>query len=43
MPFALSEPPPHDLPDYALPLVQRYRAWEAQVGREQVWEAAAAL
>lgn len=42
MPFALSEPPPHDLPDDALPLVRRYRAWEAQVGRDLVWEAAAA-
>jgi hypothetical protein len=43
MPFALSEPPAHDLPEYAKPLVERYRAWEAEVGRKHVWEEAKSL
>jgi hypothetical protein len=40
MPFLVSEPPADDLPDYARPLVDRYRAWEAQVGRDNVWQVA---
>ena len=43
MPFLLSDPPPHDLPAYARPLVARYEAWEKRVGRANVWEAAARL
>lgn len=43
MSFLLSEPPAYDLPAYARPLAARYRAWERQVGRKGVWEAAAAL
>lgn len=43
MPFLVSEPPAHDLPDYARPLVARYRVWEHRVGREHVWRAAAEL
>ena len=41
MPFFVSEPPAHELPDYARPLVERYRAWEARIGRANVWKAAA--
>lgn len=40
MAFFVSEPPDHDLPDYARPLTEQYQAWEAQVGRENVWQAA---
>ena len=43
MPFFLSDPPAHDLPDYARPLVARYKSWDQEVGREHVWEAAAGL
>jgi hypothetical protein len=43
MPFFVSAPPAHDLPDYARPLVARYRAWERRVGRANVWTAAADL
>jgi hypothetical protein len=43
MPFLVSAPPAHDLPDYARPLVARYRAWEQRVGRANAWAAAAAL
>ena len=43
MPFVVSEPPAHDLPAYARPLAARYQAWEQQVGRDGVWEAAAGL
>lgn len=38
MAFYLSEPPDFDLPDYARPWVSRYKEWEAQVGRENVWD-----
>lgn len=41
MPFLVSEPPAHELPDYARPLVARYQEWERQVGRENVWRMAA--
>jgi hypothetical protein len=37
MAFAISEPPEHDLPEYARPWVAQYQAWEQQVGRENVW------
>jgi hypothetical protein len=40
MPFLLSAPPADDLPDYAKPLVEQYRTWEVEIGREHVWEAA---
>ena len=43
MPFFVSEPPDHDLPDYARPLAARYQAWEQRVGRASVWEAATGL
>ena len=43
MPFLVSEPPAYDLPAYARPLAARYQAWEQQVGRKGVWEAAAGL
>lgn len=43
MPFFISDPPRHELPDYARPLIARYQAWEQRIGRENVWEAAAAL
>lgn len=43
MPFFVSEPPGHELPDYARPLAARYQAWEQQVGRENVWKASATL
>lgn len=43
MPFFLSEPPVHELPQYARPLASRYQAWEQRVGRENVWKAAAGL
>jgi hypothetical protein len=43
MPFFVSEPPDHDLPGYARPLVARYRLWERRVGRKNVWQAAAEL
>lgn len=43
MAFAASDPPAHELPDYALPLVAEYRAWERRIGRDGVWAAAAAL
>lgn len=43
MPFLVSDPPGHDLPDYARPLLARYRAWEQKVGRENVWKEAARL
>lgn len=43
MPFFISEPPPHELPDYARPLASRYQAWEQRVGRENVWKAAGGL
>jgi hypothetical protein len=39
MPFLVSAPPDHDLPEYARPLVAEFRAWERQVGRENVWRA----
>ena len=39
MPFLVSEPPAHDLPDYARPLAKRYEAWERRVGRGNVWQA----
>ncbi len=37
MPFFVSAPPLFDLPDYAKPLVEQYAAWEARVGRDNVW------
>jgi len=40
MPFLISAPPDHDLPDYARPLLDRYQAWEQRVGRDQVWQTA---
>lgn len=40
MPFLISEPPDHDLPDYARPLLDRYRTWEQHVGRDKVWQTA---
>ena len=43
MPFLVSEPPEHDLPDYARPLVAEYQAWEQRVGRHNVWKVAADL
>lgn len=43
MPFLVSAPPAHDLPDYARPLVARYRAWEQRVGRKNVWQAVGEL
>ena len=43
MPFLVSEPPEHDLPDYARPLAAEYQAWERRVGRHNVWQAAADL
>lgn len=43
MPFLVSEPPEHDLPDYARPLLAEYQAWERHVGRQNVWQAAADL
>ena len=43
MPFLVSDPPAYDLPAYARPLVARYHAWEQQVGRKNVWSAAANL
>lgn len=43
MPFFLSDPPAYDLPGYAQPLVAQYQAWEHQVGRRHIWEAAAGL
>ena len=43
MPFLVSGPPAYDLPAYARPLAARYRAWEQQVGRNGVWEAAVGL
>ena len=43
MPFLVSEPPAYDLPAYARPLAARYQAWEQQVGRKGVWQAAADL
>ena len=39
MPFLVSAPPAHDLPAYARPLAARYRTWEQQVGRKNVWQA----
>ena len=39
MPFLVSEPPDFDLPDYARPLASHYAAWEARVGRANVWTA----
>lgn len=43
MPFLVSSPPAYDLPAYARPLAIRYQAWERQVGRRNVWKAAAEL
>ena len=43
MPFLASNPPAHDLPAYAEPLVAQYAAWEQRVGRANVWSAAADL
>ena len=43
MPFFISEPPAHDLPDYARPLVAQYQAWEEMEGRSNVWQRALAL
>ena len=43
MPFFASEPPPYDLPAYARPLVARYQSWEQEIGRRNVWQAAADL
>ncbi|MBB1473994.1 hypothetical protein H5368_13240 [Luteimonas sp. MC1782] len=43
MPFFVSEPPAHELPEYARPLASRYQAWEQRIGRENVWDAAAGL
>ena len=40
MPFLISEPPEHDLPDYARPLVAQYQAWEQREGRSNVWRRA---
>ena len=40
MPFFVSEPPAHDLPGYARPMVARYQAWEQLVGRKNVWHLA---
>jgi hypothetical protein len=39
MPFLVSAPPDFDLPDYARPLAAEYAAWEARVGRANVWTA----
>ena len=43
MPFLVSQPPAHDLPDYARPLALRYAEWEKRTGRGNVWRAAAGL
>lgn len=43
MPFFVSEPPAYDLPAYARPLVARYQSWEQEIGRKNVWQAAADL
>lgn len=43
LPFHVSEPPAHDLPDYARPLVARYQTWEKVVGGKNVWRAASDL
>ena len=43
MPFFVGEPPDYDLPAYARPLVARYQSWEQEVGRRNVWQAAADL
>ena len=43
MPFFVSEPPAHDLPDYARPLVAQYQAWEQEEGRSNVWQRAVDL
>ena len=43
MPFFISAPPAYDLPDYARPLVAKYRAWEQRVGRKNVWQAVGEL
>lgn len=43
MPFLVSDPPKYDLPEYARPLVAKYRAWEKKVGRDNVWQAAQQL
>ena len=37
--FHVSQPPGYDFPAYARPLASRYRVWERQVGRKQVWQA----
>ena len=37
MPFLISNPPPHDLPEYAVPLVEQYRSWEQKNGRANAW------
>jgi len=39
MPFFISQPPDFDLPDYARPLVAKYRACERRVGRRHAWSA----
>lgn len=39
MPFDVSRPPEYDLPAYARPLVNRYKAWEQRVGSKHVWQA----
>ena len=39
MPFLVSDPPGHDMPAYALPLVARYQAWERHTGRRNAWAA----
>ena len=43
MPFFVSEPPAHELPEYARPLATQYQAWEQRIGRDNVWKAAAEL
>lgn len=43
MPFFVSDPPGHELPEYARPLAARYQAWEQRIGRENVWKAADGL
>ena len=43
MPFFISAPPAHDLPDYARPLVAQYQAWEQQEGRGNIWQRAVDL